>query len=152
MPRLSPPGKLLVQIVFDLAQLRPLMDAAVSSVASGSGSELTAASFQVASTLGSEQATVPQLAERMGRRRQTVQAAVDDLLAAGYAQKVPNPRRTRSPFIELTVDGHQAFWDAAKRHASWINKNAKQFDVNELATTADVLERLMAALRTELNR
>lgn len=154
MARLSPPGKLLIQVVFDLVQLRPLMDAALSSVASGEDQDsgLTAASFQVASALGSDQATVPQLAERMGRRRQSVQAAVDDLITAGYAMKVPNPRRTRSPFIELTADGHEVFWDAAKRQMAWVNRKARAFTVDELQMAADVLERFMDQLRLELKR
>ena len=158
MPRRSAAGKLLTEIMFDLAHLRPLLDGLVTSVvslaaeSSDSASAMTAASWQTASALGVDQLTVPELATRMGRRRQTVQAAVDDLIAGGYASKLPNPRRTRSPFIALTAEGHQAFWDVAEQHAAWVNSKARSFTVEELRATAEVLERLTELLRADLNR
>jgi DNA-binding MarR family transcriptional regulator len=103
---------------------------------------MTAAGWRVASTLGEAALTVPEIARRLGRRRQTVQVAVDDLVEAGYAMKRRNPRRASSPRIGLTSIGLAAFWDTVNRHTRWVNAYAKRFDRGDLMTTVNLLRNL----------
>jgi DNA-binding MarR family transcriptional regulator len=112
-------------------------------------SELTAAGWQVVSVLGAGEATVPELADRLGRRRQTVQVAVDELARRGHVKKVKNPRNARSPKITLTSHGRRAFWDTVERQVSWVNAGAESFVHKDLQVAVSVVHDLVSLLTNE---
>ena len=146
----SPTAARLTEVIFLIARVRPMLDEFLATVAAEVG--LTAAGWHVASALGGSPATVPEIAKTLGRRRQSVQVAVDDLVSAGYAAKRENPRNARSPHIELTPRGVAAFWAVADRHTAWMNNHADRFNRTALDAAARVLEELVELMEDETNR
>jgi DNA-binding MarR family transcriptional regulator len=140
----------LTELLLAISHIRPLLEQLDQRLASDAG--LTAAGWQVLSELGSDKATVPELARRLGRRRQTVQVAVDVLLTNDHVRKEPNPRHARSANIMATPKGLEAFWDTVERHVAWTNAAAGQFDDADLVSAVDLLRRLDAQLSTEFER
>lgn len=109
---------------------------------------LTSARWQVMGALALEgrPLTVPQIARRMGLTRQSVQATVKRLLAAGLVEADGNPDHRRSPLIRQTELGNAKYDRLQRRQAKWINELSIGLNVSELATTARVLEELTGRL------
>lgn len=150
MKRRTRPGALLTELLLSISRARPLVEALGQQVAEPAG--LTVAGWQVASALGGEAATVPELAQRLGRRRQTVQAAVDDLVRGGYAEKRENPRNARSPVIALTARGTTAFWDTVDRQIEAVNDMARVLPVEDLEAAVRAVDALTDLLMAEIER
>lgn len=148
--RRTPEAAKLTEILLAISRVRPLLEQLDQRLAASAG--LTAAGWQVLSALGADKATVPELADRLGRRRQTVQVAVDALVENGHARKEGNPRHARSPNVVATPDGLSAFWDTVERHAAWTNGVGGLFHEAELETAVRFLEQLKGLLATEFER
>jgi DNA-binding MarR family transcriptional regulator len=144
MKRRTRQGALLTELLVAIAQARPAIERIGHRL--GEPSSLTFSAWQVASALGEGEATVPELAERLGRRRQTVQVAVDELVRGGHATKVANPRHARSPRIRLTPRGTAAFWETAARQVDWVNATATAFEREDLDIAVRVLHTLTQLL------
>lgn len=140
----------LTDLLLAISHMRPLLEQLDQRLASDAG--LTAAGWQVLSALGADKATVPELAGRLGRRRQTVQVAIDALLENDHVRKESNPHHARSPNMVATPKGQQAFWDTVERHVTWTNAVAVRFDEPNLVTAVDLLRRLDDQLAEELER
>jgi DNA-binding MarR family transcriptional regulator len=143
-------GRDLTAITVAILRARPLLEAMAHSLGAESG--LAAAGWQIASALGTEAATVPEIAARVGRRRQTVQVAVDELVAKSLAIATPNPNHRRSPKISLTELGREAFWETTDRYTAWMNDLARQWSREDLQTTARVLCELTDCLESRARR
>lgn len=144
MRRRTGSGALLTELLLALSRARPLVEALGQRIAEPAG--LTVAGWQVASALGGEAATVPELARRLGRRRQTVQAAVDDLLRSGFADKQDNPLHARSPKIVLTPRGTDAFWETVDRQTEVVNDMARSLPTDDLKSAVRVVRALTIML------
>lgn len=67
----------------------------------------TAAQWHVLSVVLDEPRTVPQIAERLGQARQSVQAVVDGLAQAGWVRLSENPLHARSKLVRPTPSGER---------------------------------------------
>ncbi len=114
----------------------------------GRADELSVAGWQILSVLGENELTVPQIAEQLGRRRQTIQPAIDTMVGQGFVELIENPRNRRSPMIATTPKGQTVFWNALQRQVEWTNSVSQRFDVDDLEATARVLQQL----REEIER
>lgn len=150
MRRRTREGALLTELLLSLSRARPLVEALGQEIAEPAG--LTVAGWQVVSALGGEPTTVPELARRLGRRRQTVQVAVDDLVRCGYADKLDNPMHARSPLIALTAPGTAAFWDTVGRQIDAVNDMARTLSGEDLAAAVRVVGALTEMLTAEMLR
>lgn len=65
----------------------------------------TAARWHILSVILEEPHAVPEIAARLGLTRQSVQRVVNDLIAAGLAERVENPRHQRSKLVAITQSG-----------------------------------------------
>ncbi|MAT04285.1 MAG: MarR family transcriptional regulator [Acidimicrobiaceae bacterium] len=106
------------------------------------------ARWHVLSVLLDEQRTVPQIADRLGLQRQSVQRIVNELLADGLVDVVDNPTHARSKLIAISPAGsrtaHLLFDEsqsARQRVLSSTNVTA-----TELEQARSVLERISRAL------
>jgi DNA-binding MarR family transcriptional regulator len=140
----------LTELLLAISHIRPLLEQLDQRLASEA--ELTAAGWQVLSALGADKATVPELAGRLGRRRQTVQVAVDVLMESNHVRKESNPHHARSPNIVATPHGLRAFWDTVGRHVIWTNAVAVRFDEADLDTAVHLIQRLDHQLAAEFER
>lgn len=118
----------------------------------GEGAGLSLAGWQVVSVVGDDRLTVPQIARRLGRTRQTVQTAVNDLESRKLVELHANPEHQSSKHVELTDAGSQAFWATLEQQTRWVNAAATNFDIDDLATAANVLRRLHELLDAGVRR
>jgi DNA-binding MarR family transcriptional regulator len=91
--------------------------------------------------------TVPDLARERPVSRQHIQTVVNDLLAAGLVEALPNPSHRRSPLIGLTEDGQKHFRLLKEREAALFSRTAPAVSQADLAATMrlfDLLERDLA--------
>ncbi len=141
---------LLTEVLVAVSHIGPLVEQFHQRLAADAG--LSAAGWQVLSVLGDDTATVPQLADRLGRRRQTVQVAVDALTELGHVNKQPNPHHARSTHIVITAQGLRAYWDTVERHVAWTNHHAESFDHADLQAAARLVPQLQSVIAKELDR
>lgn len=139
-------GEYMSAIALSVVRLQPLLEATGESLTSDHG--MTSAGWRVASAIGDDGATVPVIASRLGRRRQTVQVAVDGLVASGLASLRANPRHRRSPTVQLTKRGRNAFWRIAQAQVSWAENAATCCSVADLEATARGLSDLATLLES----
>ena len=83
--------------------------------------------------------TVPQTARALGFRRQFIQRLVDELLARGLAERVPNPAHRRSPLLRLTASGAGTMARVRAREAAALREVAAPLSDAEVATFRAVM-------------
>lgn len=140
MMRRSRSGRALTEVIAATVAV----SGAVASLGGdfGRAEGLSIAGWQTLSALGNDELTVPQIADRLGRRRQTTQHAVDVMLEQGFVIQVPNPANRRSPLIATTDQGESVFFAALQRQTEWSNSVSERFDLDDLAATTRVLQQL----------
>ncbi|HWF67111.1 MAG TPA: MarR family winged helix-turn-helix transcriptional regulator [Acidobacteriaceae bacterium] len=101
----------------------------------------TQARWQVLSAASVDDATVPQIARRLGIARQAVQRVADLLVQDGLAKFAKNRAHARSPYLRLTQKG--------KDLLRWLTKTAETYH-RELGAglSQDILRSTAIALRT----
>jgi len=110
----------------------------------------TQARWQVLSVLSEGDWTVPRAAERLGTSRQAVQKTTNDLLAAGLAELVENPRHQLSPFVRPTARGRKVLRSMTARAARMHTTVRSDLDDVDLRAVRSGLHRLVERVRLEL--
>jgi DNA-binding MarR family transcriptional regulator len=109
----------------------------------------TQARWQVLNVVSSGDWTVPNTADRLGTSRQAVQRIANELVEAGFADFVDNPRHRRSPFLRLTPAGREvldAIHVRAQRRHEEVLAHLGAVDLLQLRTA---LRHLTAAVRSK---
>lgn len=70
--------------------------------------------------------TVPQIGRSIGHPRQVIQRAVNELIAAGLVETLPNPNHKRAPLLQLSEAGEE-FKEASDRRAIAIGDQLMDF-------------------------
>lgn len=149
----TPEGQKATEVILSAFRASGLLLAAGDRLAAEHG--LTSARWQVlgAIALAQRPLTVPQIARRMGLRRQSVHMTVNRLLADGLVELVPNADHRRSQLVRLTELGEARYAVLDGMQAAWVNELAAGLRPSELETAARVLDelhaRLEASSRTE---
>lgn len=111
----------------------------------------TVARWHVLSVVSEDALTVPEIAGRLGQVRQGVQRVVDELVADGQVEAVPNPRRPRSPRFRATPTGLgmlERLWaESGPRRAEELARTG--LDARDLRQARETVRRLLAALADE---
>lgn len=87
--------------------------------------------------------TMGQLAERVVLSRTRVSRLVDELVAAGFVAREPNPDDGRSAYAVLTAEGKRRFLAAARVYLPAIEREFAGVDAERLAVVADGLESVL---------
>jgi DNA-binding MarR family transcriptional regulator len=90
--------------------------------------------------------TVSQLARSIGVSRQTVQATVKDLVAAGFLDLEENMFHRRAPIVMLTPQGAACLDQLLQVEQRWVADLTRGFDEHLLAQTEWVLRCLRERL------
>lgn len=141
-------GTALSETVLDLMRLNSRLLAAGDRLVAGLG--LTSARWQVLGTVVDAQHPQPVawLARDMGANRQNVQRIVNDLERDGHVRFQPNPHHRRAHLVVLTAKGQQAYDDAMRLQAPWMNELSEGLSPDDIAAT----RQLLVVLRERLER
>lgn len=112
------------------------------------GTGLSVRMRAVLEMLATGPATVPDLAHRLEIKRQYVQVMVNEVLAAGYAEKRENPRHKASPLLALSATGQTVINDVLARERAVLATIGSALPEVEIAAARDLVERLMEAIDT----
>jgi len=128
------------ELVEQMAQLREQM-------AHRAGA--TRATWRVLAVAARQGSTVPQLARRLGVKRQSVQRIADQLVESGRARYVTNPDHRRSPLLKLTVPGEAALKVLERELTDWESDLGAEheLELEELETALYVLRVVRALIR-----
>jgi DNA-binding MarR family transcriptional regulator len=142
----TPEGEKATEVLLSVFRANGLLVAAGDRLAAEHG--LTSARWQVlgAITLSRRPLTVPQIARRMGRTRQSVHTTVDRLLADGLVELSPNADHRRSQLVRLTELGDRRYRAIDEQQAPWANELAQGLSDSDLQITARVLDELCTRL------
>jgi DNA-binding MarR family transcriptional regulator len=119
-------------------------------IARGEGQSV--ARWEVLYVIGVSQATVPGVARRLGRTRQSVQRVVDLLVAEELVVPLPNAEHRRSPLFALTESGQATLTAMNQAAEAWHERLLQEIppeEVGELTTTLRHLTRLARSGRPE---
>jgi DNA-binding MarR family transcriptional regulator len=133
---------LLIDDVFDLAHA---LRASGDTIAGTAGQ--TQARWLVLRYAAPGHYTIPDIARRIGRHRQSVQRITDELTAENLARYTPNPDHARSPLVQLTPAGHDTLAKIEETARQRRLTVTGRFDATEIATARAVLAKIMAASR-----
>ena len=109
----------------------------------------TRASWRVLAAVAERERTVPQLARRLGVKRQSVQRLADQLVESGRARYDANPDHRRSPLLMVTESGEAALKTLDRELADWeLDFDAQhELELEELETALYVLRAVRALIR-----
>ena len=85
------------------------------------------------------------LAERTGLSKQAVQQLVDDLVAAGIVERIPDPADKRARIVRYTDAGLAAMADGNRIKLAIEAQFAEQLGVRDLARLKEILAKLAQA-------
>ena len=128
------------ELVEQMAQLREQMARRAGA---------TRASWRVLAAAVGLGRTVPQLARRLGVKRQSVQRLADQLVESGRARYETNPDHRRSPLLKLTESGEAALKTLQRELTDWESDLGAEheLDLEELETALYVLRAVRALVR-----
>lgn len=93
---------------------------------------------------------VPEIADRLLLKRQSVQKVVDDLLAVQCVESRKNPRHKRSRLYVLTRLGRSRFEAIRAREQINLEKVAKKLDASDIEACQRVMLQLTEAFSDRL--
>jgi DNA-binding MarR family transcriptional regulator len=145
-PKRTAEGAALTDLMLDLFRFNNRMLTAGDRLVADLG--LTSARWQVLGTIvaAARLQPVAWLARDMGTNRQNVQRIVNDLAKEGLVRFATNPHHRRASLIVLTDKGGQAFDDAMRLQASWINQLAEGVRIEDIETTHSVITTVLRKL------
>ena len=144
----TPSGRALTDLVLKLFRLNNQLLTVGDRLVADIG--LTSARWRVLGTIASTERPQPVawLARDMGANRQNVQRIVNDLENEGFVEFQPNPHHRRASLVVLTKKGKDAFDDAMRLQAPWINDLSSGLKVADIKTTHQVVAALCSKLES----
>jgi DNA-binding MarR family transcriptional regulator len=112
---------------------------------------LTSSRWQVLGTIVAAPRPEPVawLARDMGANRQNVQRIVNDLLKEGFVELANNPHHRRAALVVLTAKGQQAYDQAMRLEAPWMNRLTEGIAFKDILAMRRVLKTLRERLDSE---
>jgi DNA-binding MarR family transcriptional regulator len=109
---------------------------------------LTSAKWQVlgAVALGSAPQPVSRIAREMGLTRQAVQRSVNELVADGILELVPNPHHQRAPLVLMTSEGKAVYQCAGERQRPWAAALSAGLSERALGEALDLIRNIRLKL------
>jgi len=139
----SPKRKIFLDLVLSLFRLNGLLIAEGDRMSHDLG--LTSARWRIigAVALSSSGLTVPGIARVLGQSRQAVQRIVDVMEQDGLLTFSQNPKHKRSPLVNLSDAGVQAYNQLRELQDPWALDNTDDISVENLQRSLFVIRRLI---------
>jgi DNA-binding MarR family transcriptional regulator len=94
--------------------------------------------------------TVSKLAAMRPVSRQFVQRVMDELVAGGWVEAIPNPQHKRSPLMQLTQKGRAAVGTMLETEQPYVAALTEGIDGEDIAATIRVLSAICHKISPEL--
>jgi DNA-binding MarR family transcriptional regulator len=111
----------------------------------------TPARQQLLSGISGSDWTMRTAAEQLGVRRQAVHRVASELVHDGLTTLVDNPDDTTDPFLRLTAAGTDVVAEMESRWKTRQETLSDRLGMLDLSAAQDILQRVVAAVRTELD-
>ncbi|HEX5264988.1 MAG TPA: MarR family winged helix-turn-helix transcriptional regulator [Phenylobacterium sp.] len=142
-------AEVLSPALLDLFRLTSLLQAVGDRLVAHLG--LTSARWQVLGAISAADGPHPVawLARDLGAHRQNVQRIVNDLQRDGLVAFAANPRHRRAQLVVLTEPGREAFAEAMRLQAPWLNHLTEGLSVEAAQAFGDLVAALRARLQAD---
>ena len=139
----SPKRKIFLDLVLSLFRLNGLLIAEGDRMTNALG--LTSARWRIigAVALSSAGRTVPGIARVLGQSRQAVQRIVDVMVEDGLLIYSANPKHKRSPLVNLSDTGVQAYNQLRELQDPWALEATDDIPLEDLQKSLFVIRRLI---------
>ena len=136
-------GQIFTQIVLELFKLNGLLVAEGDQITKEHA--LSSARWKIlgALALSPHSMTVPQIANKMGQTRQSVQRLADAMQKDGFLDYQENPYHKRAKLVVISNKGEKIYKLLERKQIPWADISAKDMDV-----TLSVLKKMAKAFDT----
>lgn len=141
-------GQTFTQIVLELFKLNGLLVAEGDQITKEHA--LSSARWKIlgALALSPHPMTVPQIANKMGQTRQSVQRLADAMQKDGFLDYQENPNHKRAKFVVLTNKGEKIYKLLERKQIPWANSSSANISAEDMDVTLSVLKKMAKAFET----
>ncbi len=138
-------GQTFTQIVLALFKLNGLLVAEGDQITKEYA--LSSARWKIlgALALSSSTMTVPQIANKMGQTRQSVQRLADAMQKDGFLDYQENPYHKRAKLVVLTSKGENIYKLLERKQIPWANSSSADISAKDMDVTLSVLKKMAKA-------
>ena len=143
MMRHTKQGQLFTQTVLELFRLNGLLVAEGDQITKEHG--LSSARWKIlgALALSPHPMTVPQIANKMGQTRQSVQRLADAMHKDGFLDYQENPYHKRAKLVVLSNKGKNSYELLERKQIPWANRSSASISTGDLDVTLSVLRKMI---------
>lgn len=140
-------NRLLGELLMEVFRLNAVLTRAGDDLVAGLG--LTSARWLVLGAVANAPTKQPvaHLARSLGQSRQGVQRTVNELVASGFVELIPNPHHQRARLVSITATGQEAYDKAMKLRLDMIDGVSEGIGVVALESAIKTLATIRSQIR-----
>jgi len=141
-------GQIFTQIVLELFKLNGLLVAEGDQITKEHA--LSSARWKIlgALALSPNPMTVPQIANKMGQTRQSVQRLVDAMQKDGFLDYQENPYHKRAKLVVISNKGEKIYKLLERKQIPWANSSSANISARDMDVALSVLKKMVKAFDT----
>jgi DNA-binding MarR family transcriptional regulator len=141
-------GQIFTQIVLELFKLNGLLVAEGDQITKEHA--LSSARWKIlgALALSPNPMTVPQIANKMGQTRQSVQRLVDAMQKGGFLDYQENPYHKRAKLVVISNKGEKIYKLLERKQIPWANSSSANISARDMDVALSVLKKMVKSFDT----
>ena len=141
-------GQIFTQIVLELFKLNGLLVAEGDQITKEHA--LSSARWKIlgALALSPNPMTVPQIANKMGQTRQSVQRLVDAMQKGGFLDYQENPYHKRAKLVVISNKGEKIYKLLERKQIPWANSSSANISARDMYVALSVLKKMVKSFDT----
>ena len=141
-------GQIFTQIVLELFKLNGLLVAEGDQITKEHA--LSSARWKIlgALALSPHPMTVPQIANKMGQTRQSVQRLADAMQNDGFLDYQENPYHKRAKLVVISNKGEKIYKLLERKQIPWANSSSANISARDMDVALSVLKKMVKSFDT----
>ena len=141
-------GQIFTQIVLELFKLNGLLVAEGDQITKEHA--LSSARWKIlgALALSPHPMTVPQIANKMGQTRQSVQRLADAMQKDGFLDYQENPYHKRAKLVVISNKGEKIYKLLERKQIPWANSSSANISARDMDVALSVLKKMVKSFDT----
>jgi DNA-binding MarR family transcriptional regulator len=141
-------GQLFTQTVLELFKLNGLLVAEGDQITKEHG--LSSARWKIlgALALSPHPITVPQIANKMGQTRQSVQRLADAMHKDGFLNYQENPYHKRAKLVVISNKGENIYELLKRKQIPWAIRSSAKINAADMTVALSVIKKMIKAFDT----